>query len=664
VRRHHLAAVIAATVVAGLVPAGAFAQTVIIPDRGVVIDGARGTAEELELTAEEAARAFSASSGLTVGIVMPGPDQVPVDFDVAEIVEALTTTVERHGARVVQCDGPTVGPDVCIDRFVDDKAAGVVVIGSQGDLTVPTKRAADQAITYVISIGDSKVAPFTVVIDSDPITRAFEQGRAGGAPPGIPQPRGKRTAIVASAVPTGQVDPATDAQILGLLEAAPKAKVMAVLGPPLIETTADLATAVAALPASGILIGEGVRLTQATAEGLDALPTGLRVVAYSCTPSLMGVIDLGSRVRGCIARSNDGAGEAAGNAILDLLIGRDVPGFVDAPLYTYRGTVSIGPGQVQLGRRIPGENLAVSDEERAAAATALAGRTIGLVAPAAPGDTEPATAQQTREAIEAGVAALGATASGCYYGKNAKKAAACMAQLVESGVAAIIVVGDTVDLSGPASAAIAAGVPVIGSDAAYLGDTGAIYVDLDERAIARLQGRMAGVYATVAWPDFTGAYAAIMNSTGAAGRDPVAEAVERAASLANPNVVPVGRFKSSPKSAKAGLVAALKQMPTLRLLLGPNAARAAADIKTVKKPKPPKDLAAIALRCTEPMKDQVLAGGRIKGCVDVDLAEAGQLVVDALTRVFAGGSVPGLISVPIRPFPADAATPVGLEIPG
>jgi DNA-binding LacI/PurR family transcriptional regulator len=664
VRRHQLAALVAVTVGATLVPAGASAQTVIIPDRGVVVDGARGTAEELELTAEEAARAFSASSGLTVGIVMPGPGQVPADFDVAEIVDALTTTVERHGARVVQCDGPTTGPDVCIDRFVDDKAAGVVVIGSQGDLTVPTQRAVDQGVTYIVSIGDTKVAPFTVVIESDPITRAFEQGRAGGAPPGVPKPKTKGSAIVASAVPTGELDPATDAEILGLLEAAPKAKVMAVLGPPVIETTEDLASAVAALPASGILIGEGVRLTQATPEGLETLPPGLRVVAYSCTPSLMDLIDLGSRIRGCIARANDGAGEAAGNAILDLLIGRDVPGFVDAPLYTYRGTVAIGPGQVRLGRRLAGENLAVSDEERALAATALAGRTVGLLAPVAPGETEPAASRQTREAIEAGVTALGATTTGCAYGKNAKKAAACMVGLVESGVAAIIVLGDTVDLSAPAMAAIAAGVPVIGSDAAYLGDSGAIYIDLDDRAIARLQGRMAGVYASVAWPDNTGAYAATLNSTGPAGRDPVSDAVERAASLSNPNVVPIGRFKSSPKSAKAGLVAALKQIPSLRLLLGPNAARAAADIKTVKKPKPPKDLAAFGLRCTDAMKDQVLAGGRIKGCVDVDLAGAGQLVVDAMARVFAGGTVPGLISVPIRPFPADAATPVGTEIPG
>ena len=63
--------------------------------------------------------------------------------------------------------------------------------------------------------------------------------------------------------------------------------------------------------ASGILIGEGVKLTQATPEGLEALPGTLRIVAIRCTPSLMALIDLGSRIRGCIERSNDGAGEAA-----------------------------------------------------------------------------------------------------------------------------------------------------------------------------------------------------------------------------------------------------------------------------------------------------------------------------------------------------------------
>ncbi len=64
------------------------------------------------------------------------------------------------------------------------------------------------------------------------------------------------------------------------------------------------------------------------------------------------------------------------------------------------------------------------------------------------------------------------------------------------------------------------------------------------------------------------------------------------------------------------------------------------------------------------MKQRIATGGRIKGCVDVDPAATGSLIVGALTRVFAGGTVPGLLEVPIRPFPADAATPVGAALPG
>jgi ABC-type sugar transport system substrate-binding protein len=235
---------------------------------------------------------------------------------------------------------------------------------------------------------------------------------------------------------------------------------------------------------------------------------------------------------------------------------------------------------------------------------------------------------------------------------------------VAAGVAAIVVLGDSVNLVAPATAAIAAGIPVFGSDAAYLGDTGAVYIDLDERAVARLQGRLAGVYAANTWRDSTGIAAATLNSSGPAGRDPIADAVERSVSLSNPNVYSIGRFKSSPKSAKAGIVAALKQVRDLKVLLGPNAARGIADLKSIKKPRPPKDLVAFGLRCTDAMKDQITAGLRIKGCVDVDLAGSGTLLVDALSRVFAGGTVPGLIAVPIRPFPIDAATPPGIEMPG
>ena len=100
------------------------------------------------------------------------------------------------------------------------------------------------------------------------------------------------------------------------------------------------------------------------------------------------------------------------------------------------------------------------------------------------------------------------------------------------------------------------------------------------------------------------------------------------------------------------------------MLLGPNATRGIADLKSIKKPRPPRDLVGFSLRCTDAIKDTIDGGGRIKGCVEVDLAGAGTLLVDAMARVFSGGTVPGLIDVPISPYPENAATPVGIEIPG
>ena len=76
------------------------------------------------------------------------------------------------------------------------------------------------------------------------------------------------------------------------------------------------------------------------------------MIAVSCTPSLMDLIDLGSRIAGCIML-NDGVARPPGTPSTGILI-VICPEFVDAPLFTYRGTVAVGPGKVQLGRHRPG----------------------------------------------------------------------------------------------------------------------------------------------------------------------------------------------------------------------------------------------------------------------------------------------------------------------
>jgi hypothetical protein len=181
--------------------------------------------------------------------------------------------------------------------------------------------------------------------------------------------------------------------------------------------------------------------------------------------------------------------------------------------------------------------------------------------------------------------------------------------------------------------------------------------------VARLQGRMAGVYAEGNWADNTAVYAAVFNAIGSQGRDPISDAIERSVTLNNPNVVPMGRYAATAKSAKTADGLAIRHTPELRLLLGQYAARAVQDLKTVRKPKPAKGIIAFALTCNDDVRAAIDANGRIKGCVDVDPAAAGTLLVDALARLFAGGEVPSLIDQDIAPYPADAATPAGTEVP-
>ena len=100
--RHHVAQRESppSPVVAGLVPAGASAQNVIIPPAAMSSRAARDR-RGAPSSRWEAALAFAFSKGLTVGVVLPAPEQVPPDFDVREIVGALLpgppSSVTGHG---------------------------------------------------------------------------------------------------------------------------------------------------------------------------------------------------------------------------------------------------------------------------------------------------------------------------------------------------------------------------------------------------------------------------------------------------------------------------------------------------------------------------------------------------------------------------------------
>ena len=619
----------------------------VIPDRGQVIDGGRGTAEELQLTDAEAERAFSVASGLTVGVVTPGPGADAADLDVAEIVDALRSTVERHGGRVATCERR--GCTAAADRPASSGSwrrtrSPWCSSAASATWSTRTTQALRSERLIVVGIGDSRLAPLSVVIDSDPLTRAFEQGRAGGTPPGVPRSKKKgRRSWRPMRAPVSS-DPGADAVILGLRNRTQGAGGGHARPPRARRQPADLKEAVAQLSPTGILIGEGVRLTQATAEGLDALPADLRVVAIACTSSLMSLIDLGSRIRGCIAKANDGAGEAAGNAVLGLLTGRDVPAFVDAPLYAYRGTVPVGPGRVQLGRRLPGSHL--GRHRRGAGSRRRAPRRAhrGHRRCERGRRKEPEAAGGRREAIEAELGELGATSHALRLRQEPRAAGCCTwtsspaAPLPSWCSAAGWTSSDR-----PAEA-IAAGVPVVGVDADYLGDTGAVYVDVDDRAVGRLQGRMAAPTRPAPGPRRPPTRPS--STTGAAGAD-AGSRTRSSAPPASPTPTCWSSAAGRPARRTPGRRHRARKYRTCGCCWVP-VVRGMADLKVRQEAKAART--SPGSRWPARRRTPIDAGGRLKGCVDVDLPGRGARSWTRSPGSSPGGTLPGLIDVPLSPY--------------
>ena len=63
-------------------------------------------------------------------------------------------------------------------------------------------------------------------------------------------------------------------------------------------------------------------------------------------------------------------------------------------------------------------------------------------------------------------------------------------EMIAAGVAAIVVLGGTANLGVATKAAVDAGIPVFGSDAAYLGDTGACLLYTSPSPRDRTRSRM------------------------------------------------------------------------------------------------------------------------------------------------------------------------------
>jgi hypothetical protein len=361
-------------------------------------------------------------------------------------------------------------------------------------------------------------------------------------------------------------------------------------------------------------------------------------------------LDRASRVRGCLTPADDIAGDAAANVVLALKTSRDVPERIEIPAYVYRGTVPVGPGAVELGRRFNRTAPVPTEEQLAMAGDALGGRIVGIIVPAEPDAREPEAQRLIREEIEAAVIEAGATPQVCVGRKAAART--CIDDLVAFGAPAIVTIATGTDLSVPVTAAVDAGVMVLGVNEKNLGDAGAVYVRVNPYAVGRLEGRMAGAHADRVWRGQP-VEAVVFNDAGAGGQDRLASAVERALVQTGENISVVARLASSGQAKAAAAVRTmLKRYPGVRMIVGRNAAAAAPIL--IKRRNVNPDLVIYAQDCTPDVIAAIDAGkdtgGRIKGCVDRNAAGAGRLAGDVLIRLAAGETIPEIVEVPVLAY--------------
>jgi ABC-type sugar transport system substrate-binding protein len=489
-----------------------------------------------------------------------------------------------------------------------------------------------------------------VTLDVNPRAAAREQALLAGRSLGLRLVQRKGNALVVAGADPEKDDPVRQAGEAAL-RASSAAKVIGRVGPAEVHAAADIAPLLEGRKPIRVMIGEGLVLDQLDATGLDTLPENLRLVAWTCSGAARELVDLASRLRGCVATADEAAGEAAANVVLAIKTSRDVPERIEIPVYSYRGTIPVGPGAVELGNRFTQISPEPTAEELAAASAALDGRTVGLIVPAVPGsDKETDEVRTIREQVEKQLATLGASVTTCVGAKT--KARGCFEQLQDEGVVAIMPIATGGDLASVVRTAIDAGVMVIGVNETRLGDSGGVYVYVNPRRVARLSGRMAGAYADRTWGSEP-VDAAVFNDEGAANDDVVANAVERALVQTDSLISPVARFASKDKTQVANAVRSMmRKYPSVRLIVGRHAANAAPVL--IKKRGVNPDLVIYAQECTEDIVAAIDAGrdtgGYVKGCVDRNPAGAGKLAVDMLTRLAGGSRVPEVNEVEVIPY--------------
>jgi len=304
-------------------------------------------------------------------------------------------------------------------------------------------------------------------------------------------------------------------------------------------------------------------------------------------------------------------------------------------------------GNVLVGESGSAEDLALTEDEAAAAQAALAGQDVGIVATTL--ETEyhrllNETAEQTLEG-------WGATVEICDSQVDTARALECFEGFVQKGVAAIITTSSSATVGEAATQALDDGIIVVQVTGVDLGESGAVGISVDNLTIGLEEGRSAGQWAAETFPGEE-VKAIILDYPEIPDLVARGEAIAQGLAETNPDVTVVAVLPGGlPENGVTAVETVLQQHPDLRLVTGINDGGNLGAYEALQAAgKIPGEVAVFGIDCDPAAVALIDEGTTYEGCVDTNPAGTGELAASAIAKLLAGSDVPASVEVPVSTY--------------
>ena len=226
---------------------------------------------------------------------------------------------------------------------------------------------------------------------------------------------------------------------------------------------------------------------------------------------------------------------------------------------------------------------------------------------------------------------------------------------ISKGAAAIIVTGLGGETIGPIAAEAAEqGIFVIQVAGRDLADVGAVTISVEDADIAEAAGTAGGEYAAEVYGDEP-IEVVITDYPSIESLVARADGIEAAFLAAYPNAQFVPRILGgTAENGVTSMETALQAHPDIVGVLGINdAGNLGAHQALLNAGKTGDDVFIFGIDCEAQAVELIDSGGMYKGCVNTNPEGTGVLAVDSFAKWLAGGTVPGIIEVPVFVYTAE-----------